>query len=309
VTNADPPTPAQTPLAASDVLSLLALSFLWGGAYLFMRSAVSSFGPAALISLRMGIAAAVLLPLLFWRGSVAQLWARPVPMLVLAVPLTAFPFLMLGFAAQHLTAGMLAVLNATAPLFGGLLAHYVLKEHLGPWRAFGLVLGFAGVAVLAWGGVAFKSTLGLLAVGAVLITSALWAVGANYIKRRLAALDALVLTVGSLALASLALAPMAMATWPSAMPPAKAWAEMAFLGLASSGLGFLLYFRMLRRIGPVRTMSVTFLNPVVATVSGALYLGEGVTLQTLVGGVVVLAGTAISLGLWAAPRGQGAKAQ
>jgi drug/metabolite transporter (DMT)-like permease len=302
-------TPPATPLAASDVLSLLALSILWGGAYLFMRSAVTAFGPAALISLRMGIAALVLLPLLFWRGAVAQLWARPVSMLVLALPLTAFPFLMLGFAAQHLTAGMLAVLNATAPLFGGLLAHFVLKEHLGPWRAFGLALGFAGVGVLAWGGAAFKSTLGLLAVGAVLITSALWAVGANYIKRRLAGLDALVLTVGSLALASLALAPMAVATWPAAMPPARAWAEMAFLGLASSGLGFLLYFRMLRRIGPVRTMSVTFLNPVVATVSGALYLGEGVTPQTLVGGVVVLAGTAISLGLWAAPRGGLAKPQ
>ena len=70
-----------------------------------------------------------------------------------------------------------------------------------------------------------------------------------------------------------------------------------FLGVASSGLGFLIYFRLLRRIGPVRAMSVTFLNPVVAVISGALYLGEGVSLQMLAGGAVVLLGTALTLGL------------
>lgn len=284
-------------MAAVDVAGLLLLSVLWGAAYLFMRSAVSHFGPAGLIAVRMLLASLLLLPLLLWRSKLKELWLRPGALLVLAVPLTAFPFLMLGFAAQHLTAGMLAVLNATAPLFAGLLAHFVLKERLGPWRAAGLALGFFGVGVLAWGGAAFKSVHGLLAVGAVLFTSMLWAVGANFTKRKLAGMDSLVLTVGSLALAGLSLAPLAAATWPPAPVPLRAWLEMAFLGLASSGLGFLLYFRLLRRIGPVRAMSVTFLNPVVAVVSGALYLGEAFTLQMMLGGAVVLLGTALALGL------------
>lgn len=281
-----------------DLADLLLLSLLWGAAYLFMRAAVPAFGPAPLIALRLAIAALVLLPLLAWRGGLGQLRAHPGALLVQAVLFTALPFLMLGWAAQHLTAGLLSVLNATAPLFAALLAHFVFHERLGGWRSAGLVLGFGGVAVLTAGSVSFRSTQGLLAVGAVLMVSALWAVGANYTRRRLGGMDSLALTVGSLALASLALAPLAVASWPATPPPPRAWVEMAFLGVGSSGLGFLLYYRLLRRIGPVRAMSVTFLNPVVALVAGALYLGETVSLQTLIGAAVVLLGTALSLGLW-----------
>jgi drug/metabolite transporter (DMT)-like permease len=280
-----------------DVGELLLLSVLWGAAYLFMRAAVPAFGPAPLIALRMAIAVAVLLPLLMWRGGVGQLRAHPVALLVQAVPFTALPFLLLGFAAQHLTAGLLSVLNATAPLFAALLAHFVYRERLGRWRSAGLVIGFAGVALLMAGSVSFKSADGLLAVGAVLVTSALWSVGANFTRRRLGGMDNLSLTVGSLAVASLATAPLAALTWPAEPPPLRAWVETTFLGVASSGLGFLLYYRLLRRIGPVRAMSVTYLNPVVALIAGALYLGEVISWQTLAGAAVVLLGTALSLGL------------
>jgi drug/metabolite transporter (DMT)-like permease len=281
-----------------DVLELLLLSVLWGAAYLFMRAAVPAFGPAPLIALRMAIAVAVLLPLLMWRGGVVQLGAHPVALLVLALPFTALPFLLLGFAAQHLTAGLLSVLNATAPLFAALLGHFAYRERLGLWRGAGLLIGFAGVALLTAGSVSFRSADGLLAVGAVLVTSALWSVGANFTRRRLGGMDSLALTVGSLAVASLAVAPMAALTWPAQQPPLRAWVEVVFLGVASSGLGFLLYYRLLRRIGTVRAMSVTFLNPVVALIAGVLYLGEVVTWQTLAGASVVLMGTALSLGLW-----------
>lgn len=282
----------------SDVGELLLLSLLWGAAYLFMRAAVPAFGPAPMIALRMAIAMAVLLPLLVWRGGLAQLRAHPLALVVQSVIFTALPFLMLGFAAQHLTAGLLAVLNATAPLFAALLAHFVFHERLGRWRGAGLLIGFGGVALLTAGSVSFRSTSGLLAVAAVLLTSALWALGANFTRLKLPGMDSLALTVGSMALASLALAPLAAATWPATTPPLRAWIEVVFLGVASSGLGFLLYYRLLRRIGPVRAMSVTFLNPVVALVAGALYLGEGVSGQTLVGAAVVLAGTALALGIW-----------
>jgi drug/metabolite transporter (DMT)-like permease len=139
----------------------------------------------------------------------------------------------------------------------------------------------------------------------VLLTSALWAAGANHTRLKLGGIDGMALTVGTLGIASLALAPLAVATWPATPPPLRAWIEIAFLGVISSGLGFLLYYRLLRRIGPVRSMSVTFLNPVVALVAGALYLGEGISWQTLAGAAVVLLGTALGLGLWPA-RGVGA---
>jgi len=289
-------------MRARDVVELLLLSVLWGAAYLFMRAAVPAFGPAPLVATRMGLAAVLLLPVLVLRGGVPALLAHPRQLLVLGVPYTALPFMLLGFASLHITAGLIAVLNATAPLFAALIAHYALKERLGAWRAGGLVIGFAGVAVLMWGSGSFDTDSGVLAVLAVLVTSLFWGLGANYARKHLASVDSMVMTVGSLMAASLFLAPFAWASWPTESPGPRAWAELAFLGVASSGLGFLLYFRLLRRIGPVRAMSVTFLNPLVAMASGALYLGEAVTLQMLAGGAVVLLGTALSLGLIGGPR-------
>lgn len=280
-----------------DVIELLLLSLLWGAAYLFVRAAVPAFGPAPLVVLRLGMAALLLLPLMLWRGGLAGLLGHPMQLLILGIPFTALPFMGLAWSSLHLTAGLVAVLNATAPLFAALVAHFVFKERLGAWRALGLVVGFAGVGVLMWGSVSFKSSNGMLALLATLGTSLIWGLGANYTRKHLSGADPMVITVGSLLAASVFLSPWAWAEWPSQNPSARAWAEAAFLGIASSALGFLIYFRLLRRIGPVRAMSVTFLNPVVALVSGALYLGEVVTLQMLVGGAIVLLGTALSLGL------------
>ena len=285
-----------------DVVELLVLSVLWGGAYLFTRAAVPAFGPAPLVSMRLGIAALMLLPIVAYRGGWPQLRAHPYALFMVGVPFTALPFMLMTWGALHITAGLSAVLNATAPMFGALVAHFVMKERLGAWRAAGLVIGFAGVLILMSGGsVSLKTGDGPLAVLAVLGTAMIWSVGANYTRKKMAGVDAMVTTAGSLAAASLFLAPMAWATWPSTPPTARAWAEMAFLGIASSGLGMWMYFRLLRRIGAVPAMSVTFLSPLVAMVSGALYLGEAVTLQMVAGCAVVLLGTALSLGLIGGP--------
>ncbi len=281
-----------------DVLELLFLSVLWGGAYLFTRAAVPAFGPAPLVSLRLGIAALILLPLLAWRGGLPQLWARPRTLFMVGVPFTALPFMLMTWGALHITAGVSAVLNATAPMFAALVAYFVMKEHLGRWRVAGLALGFVGVLWLMSGGpLSLRSGDGALAVAAVLGTALIWSLGATYTRKHMVGVDALVTTTGSVGVASLALAPLAWATWPEQPPSMRAWAEMAFLGILSSGLGMLMYFRLLRRIGAVRAMSVTFLSPLVAMVSGALYLGEALTWQMVGGCAVVLLGTAMSLGL------------
>ena len=281
-----------------DVIELLFLSLLWGGAYLFTRAAVPAFGPAPLVSMRLGIAALLLLPIVYYRGGWPQLRASPRALFMVGVPFTALPFMLMTWGALHITAGLSAVLNATAPMFAALVAHFVLKERLGVWRAGGLLMGFVGVLILmSSGNVSLKTAEGPLAVLAVLGTAMIWSVGASYTRRKMAGIDPMVTTAGSLAAASLFLAPLAWATWPSTPPSARAWAEMAFLGIASSALGMWMYFRLLRRIGTVPAMSVTFLSPLVAMLSGALYLGEAITLQMVAGCAVVLLGTALSLGL------------
>ncbi|MBN8509002.1 MAG: DMT family transporter [Burkholderiales bacterium] len=285
-------------MRARDLIELLLLSVLWGGAYLFTRAAVPAFGPAPLVVLRFAIAAAILLPILAHRGRLSQLRQHPRQLLIVALPFTALPFVLLSWSALHIGAGLLAVLNATAPMFAGIVAHFFYKDRLGATRAAGLAVGLAGVAWLVSGGnLALKTGDGALALAAVMLVSVTWSVGANYTRRHFGDVDPMVTTAGSLALASLALAPLAWATWPAEPPSARAWAEVGFLGVASSGLGMLMYFRLLARIGAVRAMSVTFLSPVVAIVSGALYLGEAISLAVIGGTAVVLFGTALSLGL------------
>lgn len=285
-------------MSARDTAELLLLSLLWGGAYLFTRAAVPDFGPLPLVALRFGVAALVLLPVLAWRGLLPQLWMKPRALLISAVPFTALSFTLLTWAALHISAGLSAVLVATAPMFAALVAHFALGERLGRWRLAGLAIGFAGVLWLMSGGpLTLRSARGVLAVAAVLAAALLWSVSAHYARRQLEGVHPLVTTAGSLALAALVLAPLAWWSWPAQPPSARAWAEMAFLGVACSGLGMLMYFRLLGRIGAVRSMTVTFLSPPVTMVSGALYLGEAITWQMVLGCLVVLVGTAMSLGL------------
>lgn len=281
----------------THLLQLLFLAFIWGTAYLFMRSSVPAFGPAPMIFLRMSIGAAlVLLPLALIRHGPGPLLRDWRLLAWFGVAFTAVPFLGLGYAAKSISAGLLAVLQSAAPLFAAIVAHFWLREHMSGSRVVGLLIGFAGVGVLVWDKVSLTSDAGI-AIIVSLAATAVWGYSSNYARVRLKHVEPVVLAAGSLAATGLALAPLAIGTWPEQMPGPRAWAEVMFLGIASSGLGFVMYFRLLRTIGAVRTTSVTFLNPIVAMASAAIYLGEPVTLQMVVGCAIILLGTALVLGL------------
>jgi drug/metabolite transporter (DMT)-like permease len=283
------------------VAQLLLLSVLWGGAYLFMRSSVPSFGAVPMIFLRMALASLlVLLPLTLWRTGLGPLRRHAREMVVFGLAFTALPFLGLGFAALSISAGLLAVLQSAAPMFAAIVGHFWLRERIGPLRALGLLVGSAGVGLLVWDKIGVRDQAGLAILVALAVT-ALWGVSSHYARVRISGADPLALATGSLGVAALVLAPFAWLTWPAQPPEPRAWAEVAFLGVASSGFGFILYFGLLKTIGAVRTISVTFLNPIVAMGSAAVYLGEPVTLRMIAGCAVILLGTALTLGL-IAPR-------
>jgi drug/metabolite transporter (DMT)-like permease len=291
-----------------DGFELCVLALLWGSAYLFIRSAVPEFGPVPLIALRLGISALVLAPLLAGRGGLRALRGAARPLLVQGIAFSAVPFVLLAWASLSMSAGLTAILNATSPLFAAIVAHLWLAERIGRWRALGLAIGFAGVLVLVWGGVDFAPGGTGWALVAMLVASALWGVGGHWTRLHLSGTSPVAISVGTLAVSTLVLAPFAVATWPAEPPSTRAWIEVAALGVVSSGLGFLLYYRLVRNIGAVRATSVTFLNPPVAMIAGAVYLGEAVTLQMLAGTAVILAGTGLALGLVGPRAGPGTAA-
>ena len=278
-----------------DVFDLVLLAALWGGAFLLMRVAVPAFGAATLAGLRVAVAAALLLPWLVWRGSAPMLRRHAGPIALIGIVNSALPFAFFSFALLHVNAGLAAVLNATSPMFGALIAWLWLAQRPSAWRLTGLAVGFAGVVLLVWERIGQGSTG--WAVAACLLASVCYGLAANYTRVRLAGVESAVIAGGSQLGAALALAPLAWALWPAEPPSALAWAAVLTLGIACTGLAYLLYFRLIDRVGPARAIAVTFLVPVFGIGFGAAFLGEAIGWQMIAGSAVVLLGTALATGL------------
>lgn len=291
-----------------DLTDLVLLAAIWGASFLFMRMVVPAFGPVAMAFVRVAGAALFLLPFLLWRGEGAVLRQRWRSITVLGLTNSALPFLCFGYAAYTLPAGLSAIFNAATPLMTALIAWAWLGEPLTRWRSLGLVLGFAGVSGLALvkslaGGSGSLAGLRLdtptaLAIAACLAGTLLYGHAASHARRYLNGVPAMALACGTQAAAALALALPAALTWPTVAPAPADWALAAGLAVGASGIAYILYFRLLTRVGPTQAASVTFLVPVFASSWGALVLAEPLTPAMLGGGAVILAGTALVLGLW-----------
>ena len=280
-----------------DLADLVLLAALWGGSFLFMRYAAPAFGALPLMWLRVAIATVCLLPLLVWQGQVGALRERIGVVTVMGLFNSAIPFVLIAWATLSITAGLASILNATVPIMTALIGAVWLGDRLGAGRVAGLVIGMAGVVLLAADKADFKpggSGWALLAmVGATLC----YGFAANFTKRYLTGVPPMVNAAGSQIVSAVALTPFALWTWPAQTPAPLAWAAAAVLGVGCTAIAYVLFFRLIERVGASRAVTVTFLVPVFGTLWGALFLGEAVTGSMLLGGAVVLVGTGLSTGV------------
>ena len=284
-----------------DTVDLLLLAAIWGASFLFMRLGAAEFGPVALAFVRVAGAAALLVPLMLLRGQGAAWRTHGRAIAGVGLVNSALPFLLYAVAALVLTTALMSVFNATASIWGALIAWLWLKERLNALRWLGLAIGVAGVVFLSWGKADLRpGQHGLSAaagVAACLAATGLYGLGANLSRRWLQGVPPLAVAAGSQAAAALALALPALLLWPAANPGATAWAAALALSLLCTGLAYILYFRLLARTGAARAMSVTFLIPVFALLWGYVALGEQPTGTMLAGCAVILLGTALATGL------------
>ena len=281
-------------------LLFVVIAAIWGGSFLFMRVAAEEFGALLSACLRMGIGAAVMLPILAWRGLLGQMLANWKSILFISLFTSAIPFACFAFAVLHITTGLSAILNATSPMFAALVAWLWLGQRLTVWRVVGIVIGFVGVVLLAGGQAALKGEavgLSILSVLACLLATLCYAASGNVIKERMPHLHPWVIAGGTMLGATLWLAVPSALTWPTAAPSLKAWGAIAVAGVACSAIAFMLYFELMQRVDMVRTFSVTYLITVFALLYGVLFLDEHITLWMLFCGAVVLVGTALATGL------------
>lgn len=287
-----------------DLIDLVCLAALWGASFLFMRIAAPQFGPVPLIELRVAIAALVLAPLLAARGGFTPLIRHWRPLGVLGLLNTALPFCLFAFSTLHLTGGLAAILNSTSPLWGALIAWIWLGQRPSASSGVGLLLGFAGVALLARDKLGAGSQGPLLAIGAALLGAFLYGVAAGYTRRTLADTEPLAIATGSQIAAAIMLLPAAIVLWPQDAVSASAWWAAISMGVASTALAYFLYFRLIANVGPAKAITVTYLIPMFAMLWGALFIDEAVTASMVAGCAVILAGTALATGVIALPGGR-----
>jgi drug/metabolite transporter (DMT)-like permease len=285
------------------------LAALWGSSFLFTRLAVVEFGALPTAAVRVAIASLFLLPLLLMRGHGPQLRQHWKAVFLVGLMNSGIPFACFAFALLYITTGLSSILNATVPLFGALVAWIWLKDRPDGSRILGLVIGFAGVALLAsdkaglrpappGGPTGWTETWGpTLAIAACLLATLCYGISASYTRRYLGGLPSLVTATGSQIGATLGLALPAILFWPARTPGLTAWLAILFVGVACTGIAYVLYFRLIESAGPARALTVTFLVPVFALFYGGVFLGESITPWMIGCGAVILVGTSLSTGL------------
>lgn len=288
----------------------LLLAALWGSSFLFMRIGAAELGALPTAGLRVALAALFLLPTFLLPGVWAGFRQKARAILFVGLLNSGIPFVLFAYAVMHIPTGLTAILNATVPLSGALVAWLWLGERPGAARALGLVIGFAGVTLLVIGKSGLSSLSGtgqgasLVAMGACLLATVLYGVAASFTKRHLTGVPPLATATGSQIGATVGLAVPTLWLWPKHAVSAPAWAAMGAVALLCTAVAYFLFFRIIERAGPSKALTVTFLIPVFALAYGALFLGERITAWMLACGLVIIVGTALSTGLLTRKIGQ-----
>lgn len=266
------------------------LGVAWGIPYLLIKISVRQLDPAMLVFTRMALAALILLPVAVVRGELAAVLRRWRPLLAFTVVEMVVPQFLLGSAEERLPSSTTGLLIAAVPLAGVGVAFLLGRpERLAPRNWLGIALGMAGVAALV-GFAVSGSDLG--AFGEVLLVVIGYALGPAILAKWMPDLPGTGVMALGCALTGAAYAPVVAATgsWPSAWPSASVIVSAVLLAAVCSAGGFTLMAALVAEVGPVRTTTVTYLNPAVALIAGAVVLGEPVTGWSVVGFALILAG-------------------
>jgi drug/metabolite transporter (DMT)-like permease len=281
-------------MSARHVVLIIFLAAIWGGAFSLIRNAVPALGPLGLSSVRLTLAAIIMLAYLRVTGGRVR-WRRDRKAIaVIGCFGAALPFPLFAYGATQWPAGVLAVINATVPLWGAVIARIWLGDRITPMAVAGLASGIGGVVVLTGAGSAPVPAGGGGALAAALAASLCFAVSGVATKALGASVPAAALGTGVLIVGAAFNAPLTVLVPPREIT-AFALANAALLALLASALATVLYLKLIQDIGPTRSMTVTFLIPVWGIFWSALLLNEPVTATMLAACGLVLAGTGLVL--------------
>lgn len=284
-----------------DLIIFITLSFMWSLSFIFYRIGVPEFGSLAFASLRVVLAGLTMLVFVLLkkknRQGIRENWKI---LTLVGLFSAAVPFILFSFSARSVNAGVLAVLNASVPMMSGFIASTFFKDRLSKKQILGLVIGVIGVIILMsenlFGEQGATSGSRLLPMGYALLACVGYAVGANITRNYLNNVSPVAITAGSLIIASVIMLPIALYEFPYGKSiSVTAWVSVICIGVFSTAIALIFMNQLIKSIGPMRATSITLVIPIFAIILGYLLLGEALDTPAIIGSMVILFGTYLSL--------------
>lgn len=292
-----------------DLITFMTLAFMWSLSFIFYRIGVPEFGSLAFASLRVVFAGLTMLIFIIFsahnRQGIREQWQM---LTLVGLFSAAIPFTLFAFSAQTINAGVLAVINASVPMMSGVIASVFFKDKLSNKQILGLIIGVVGVAILMSERLlsanshelAQSATLSkpLLPLAFALLACVGYALGANITKNYLGNISPVAITAGSLMIASIVMLPIAIYEFPYHKTiSTTAWFSVICVGVFSTAIALIFMNQLIKNIGAVRATSITLVIPIFAILFGYLLLGEALDSGAIIGSIVILMGTYLSLNL------------
>ena len=263
------------------------LGAVWGSAFMFIKIATPELGPIALVNIRLAVAGLIFIPFLLQNKYLKHFKSNIKNILVLSIVNTALPFSLFAFASLESSSNMLSILNGTTAIMAVVISTIWLKVKLNVYQIMGVFVGLFGIIVLANPDNIYISTKAtIFCLGAAFC----YALSANYIQKFAHKTNTTVLIGWSLIIASILLIPLTLLNLPSQFPSPKVIFSILWLGVISTGIAFLGYVRLIEKIGAVKTATVAYFIPVFGVIWGYIFLSEPITLQILIGMMLILTG-------------------
>lgn len=280
-------------MKSKDWLVFIGLALVWGSSFFWIKIALEEVGPFLLVSMRVLFGLLGLLIVYMLRRPA---WPKDKTLLrnllLLGLTNTAFPFILISWAELHIDSAVASVLNSSVPLFTTVIAHIALTDDkMSSRRVLGLLVGFAGVALLVLRDVPGDLHMNLLAQGAMILAVLFYAGSAVFARSKTKGVPQEVQAMVPLVSATAFMwAATFMVEGPVHLPgETSTWVALLWLGLAGSCAAYLFYYYLIHSVGPTRTTMVTYTFPVVGVTLGVLFLGEALDWQLVAGGVLILA--------------------
>ena len=263
------------------------LGAVWGSAFMFIKIATPELGPIALVNIRLAVAGLIFIPFLLQQKYLKHFRSNLKNILVLSVINTALPFSLFAYASLESSSNMLSILNGTTAIMAVVISTIWLKIRLNFFQIMGVFIGLFGIVVLANPDnvyISMKATIFCLSAAFC------YALSANYIQKFAYKTNTIVLIGWSLVIASVLLLPITFFNLPSQLPSNNVIFSILWLGVISTGVAFLGYVRLIEKVGAVKTATVAYFIPVFGVIWGYVFLGEPITLQILIGMILILIG-------------------